>query len=33
MRSDGRAVPEPGALIMLGTEILGLAGSLRRNLL
>jgi PEP-CTERM motif len=30
---DGRPVPEPGTLIMLGTGILGLAGSLRRKLL
>jgi len=29
---DGRAIPEPGTLIMLGTGILGLAGSLRRKL-
>jgi PEP-CTERM motif len=30
---DGRPIPEPGTLIMLGTGILGLAGSLRRKLL
>jgi PEP-CTERM motif len=30
---DGRPVPEPGTLIMLGTGILGLAGTLRRKLL
>ncbi len=29
---DGRSVPEPGTLIMLGTGILGLAGTLRRKL-
>jgi PEP-CTERM motif len=28
---DGKPVPEPGTLIMLGTGILGLAGSLRRK--
>jgi hypothetical protein len=28
---DGRPIPEPGTLIMLGTGILGLAGSLRRK--
>jgi hypothetical protein len=30
---DGTPIPEPGTLIMLGTGILGLAGSLRRKLL
>ena len=30
---DGKAIPEPGTLIMLGTGILGLAGTLRRKLL
>ena len=29
---DGKAIPEPGTLIMLGTGILGLAGTLRRKL-
>jgi PEP-CTERM motif-containing protein len=30
---DGRPTPEPGTLIMLGTGILGLAGTLRRKLM
>ena len=29
---DGKPVPEPGTLVMLGTGLLGLAGSLRRKL-